>query len=72
MHHHDEAQENTLEGFAARVLITYGLTLLISVLLLLGVDRLELLSDPLLALKRTILVAFPATFAATAVDSLGG
>ncbi len=72
LHHHGQPQENRLEGFAARVFTTYGLTVLISALLLFGVDRLELLSDPLLALKRTILVAFPASFAATAVDSLGG
>ena len=55
-----------------RVLTAYGLTLLISAALLFGIDRLELTTDPILALKRTILVAFPASFAATGVDSLGG
>ena len=40
--------------------------------MLLAVNRLELLTDPVLGLKRTVLVAFPASFAATAVDSLGG
>jgi uncharacterized membrane protein len=56
--------------FLQRVLSTYGLTLVISALLLFGVDRLEL-AHPLVGLKRTILVAFPASFAATVVDSLG-
>ena len=55
--------------FVQRVLSTYFLTLLIAALLLLGVDRLELLADPVVGLKRAILVAFPASFAATAVDS---
>ena len=57
--------------FVRRVFSTYFLTLLIAALLLLGVDRLELFSDPFVGLKRAILVAFPASFAATAVDNLG-
>ena len=60
------------QDFMRRVLTAYGLTLLISAALLFGIDRLELTTDPILALKRTILVAFPASFAATGVDSLGG
>ena len=59
----------TKKAFLQRVAGTYGITLLISALLLLGVDQLDLLQDPAIALKRTILVAFPASFAATAVDS---
>ncbi len=62
----------THKAFVLRVVSTYGVTFLISALLLLGVDRLELFQDPLIALKRTILVAFPASFAATAVDSFAG
>jgi uncharacterized membrane protein len=58
--------------YLLRVLAAYGLTLLVAALLLAGIDRLELMTDPVLALKRTILVAVPASFAATAVDSLGG
>lgn len=56
--------------FRRRVLATYGLTLLISALILFGVDRLELFVDPLVGVKRTILVAFPACFAATVIDGL--
>jgi len=56
--------------FLIRVTSTYGMALLISALLLMGVDRLELLSDPITGLKRAILVAFPASFAATTVDNL--
>jgi uncharacterized membrane protein len=56
--------------FLQRILSTYGLTLVIAALLLIGVDRLDL-AHPLVGLKRAILVAFPASFAATVVDSLG-
>ena len=57
--------------FIRRVLSTYFVTLLIAVLLLIGVDRMELFTDPVVGLKRAILVAFPACFAATAVDNFG-
>ena len=53
-----------------RVLTTYSLTLLIAALLLIGVDHLEL-AHPLVGLKRTTLVVFPASFATTVFDSLG-
>jgi uncharacterized membrane protein len=58
--------------FLRRVLSTYGLTLVISALLLFGVDHLDLFGHPWVAIKRTVLVAFPACFAATAVDKVGG
>jgi len=58
--------------FFLRLLSTYGLTLVIAALLLFGVDKLPLLAAPMVAIKRTILVAFPASFAATVVDSVGG
>ena len=58
--------------FLQRVLSTYGLTLVIAALLLFGIDRLDLYGHPLVAIKRTVLVACPACFAATVVDNLGG
>ncbi len=70
LYHKGELPEDR-QDFLLRVLTGYGLTLLISAGLLLMIDRLELATDPVLALKRTILVAFPASFAGTAVDSLG-
>jgi uncharacterized membrane protein len=67
---HHVPQTRHPKVFLQRVLSTYGLTLVIAALLLIGVDRLDL-AHPLVGLKRTILVAFPASFAATVVDSLG-
>ncbi len=68
LHGHAEFPD-TRKVFLQRVAGTYGVTLAISASLLLGVDQLDLLQDPAIALKRTILVAFPASFAATTVDS---
>jgi len=56
---------------AARVLSVYGLTLLVAAAVLFAIDRLPAASQTVVAIKRTIIVAFPASFAATVVDSLG-
>ena len=69
--YHGHAPEHR-RHYLGRVFAAYGLSLLIAATHLAGIDRLELLTDPILAFKRTILVAFPASFAATAVDRLGG
>jgi uncharacterized membrane protein len=56
---------------AIRVLTVYGVTILVAATVLAAVDRLHLFTDTLVAIKRTIIVAFPASFAATVVDSFG-
>ena len=53
-----------------RVLTVYLLTLLVSAVVLLTIDRLPAITDPLVAFKRLVIVSFPASFAATVVDSL--
>ncbi len=67
---HHGSQPTDRKVFLQRVLSTYGLTLVIAALLLFGVDRIDL-AHPLVGLKRIVLVAFPASFAATVVDNLG-
>ena len=54
-----------------RALAVYSITLVAVAAMLLAVDKLPLAGDTLVAIKRAIIVAFPASFAATAVDSLG-
>jgi len=71
LHHRKDVPADP-RTFFLRVLSTYGLTLVIAALLLYGVDKLPQFAAPLVAVKRTILVAFPASFAATVVDSVGG
>jgi uncharacterized membrane protein len=67
--HRDKQEPASAGDFALRVLSTYSIALLVSALLLFGVDRLELFTDPIVGLKRMFLVAFPASFAATTIDS---
>ena len=55
---------------AARVLTVYGVTVLVAGSVLLAIGKLPLAAETMVAIKRTIIVAFPASFAATVVDSL--
>ena len=68
LHGHD-GSPSTRRDFANRVLSTYGLTLLVSAFMLFGLGQFDLIGEPVIGFKRTIIVAFPASFAATAVDS---
>jgi uncharacterized membrane protein len=56
--------------FVRRVLSVYAVTLVVSALCLLAVGKLPLLSEPTVALNRTILTSLPASFVATVVDGL--
>jgi uncharacterized membrane protein len=68
VHHHDDFPL-THRGFVVRVAATYSVTLLISACMLIAIDQFGLFEDPVVAVKRAIIVAFPASFAATLVDS---
>ena len=70
MMHHDPEVEHSKREFFKRVISTYLVTMIICALLLYGIDRLDLMDNPLVGLKRTILAAFPACFAATVVDGM--
>ena len=53
--------------FITRVVAAYAIALL-TALLLLDIIGMGLLVDPILAIKRAVIIALPASFAATAVD----
>lgn len=55
--------------FVFRVFIAYLLTTLVVAVVLLSLDKLPLMSEPVVALKRIILVAMPASMGAIVVDS---
>ncbi len=57
-------------AFAFRIVIAYLITLAVVALVLLALDKLPLAADPLLAFKRVILIAMPASIGAIVVDSL--
>ncbi len=58
------------QEFVLRVVVTYSITLVISALILAVLDQFPLWSEPAIAIKRMIIVAAPASAAATVVDSL--
>ena len=65
-----EGQHPSLRDFLHRVVAVYAVTIVVCAAILVMLDRLPLLTDLSVAVKRTVLVAFPASFSATVVDSL--
>jgi uncharacterized membrane protein len=59
-----------LKPFVSRVVATYVITLVVAAVLLALLEKLPVGEDPATALRRIFLVAFPAAFSATVVDSL--
>ena len=60
------SQEYRVE-FVKRVVAAYTITLLVALILLFLIDK-GPIEDPVLTLNRAVIIAFPASFAATAVD----
>ncbi len=56
--------------FLLRVVACYGVTLLVVASILAMFQKLPIDTDPAIAIRRIILVGFPACFSATVVDSL--
>lgn len=54
--------------FCLRTIIDYGLTLLVVTVVLLVLNRLPILSDTEIALKRIIILSFPASLGGVIVD----
>ena len=68
--YHRERQTPRRQHFYRRVFVTYLVTLLSCALVLMAIDRLDPFGDTVVAIKRTILVALPASFSAMVVDSI--
>jgi uncharacterized membrane protein len=68
IHHHDKFPLSH-KAFIIRVASTYAVAFFISLAMLLGLDRVDFFEDPLTSFKTAILIAFPSSFTATAVDS---
>lgn len=56
-------------AFILRIVIAYSLTVLVVALVLFTLDKLPLTTEPLLAFKRLIIIAMPASMGAIVVDS---
>ncbi|MGO2342273.1 DUF2391 family protein [Vibrio litoralis] len=58
-----------MSAFILRIVIAYLLTIFVVALVLFALDKLPLQTEPLLAFKRLILIAMPASMGAIVVDS---
>lgn len=56
--------------FILRTLLDYGITLCVVFMVLFAIDRMPIIEEPLVALKRMIILSFPASMGAVVVDSL--
>jgi uncharacterized membrane protein len=56
--------------FLKRIFAVYLITLFVAALILAAINKFPWLTEPIVTLKRVIIVALPASFSATVVDSL--
>ena len=61
--------KSRLAVFIFRILIAYLMTMLVVALVLLCLDKLPMLDDPITSLKRIIVITMPASMGAIVVDS---
>lgn len=58
-----------IPAFLLRIVIAYAITALVVGFVLLALDKLPLLDEPLISLKRVVVIAMPASMGAIIVDS---
>jgi len=62
--------KHRIRHFIFRTLIDYLITLIVVFIILLAINRMPIISDPIIALKRIIILSFPASMGGVIVDSL--
>ena len=62
--------QNRIAAFVIRVIIAYFITGCIVALVLFSIDKFPIASEPLIAIKRLIVISMPASMGAIAVDGL--
>jgi len=58
-----------LVTFLSRTLVDYSITLVVVMIVLLALNHMPLISEPVVAIKRIFILAFPASMGAVVVDS---
>jgi len=58
-----------IAAFIYRTALNYGVTFCVVFLVLLALNRMPVLDEPIVALKRIIILSFPASMGAVVVDS---
>ncbi|MFT6717115.1 MAG: putative membrane protein [Saprospiraceae bacterium] len=54
--------------FISRTFIVYGVTMIVVFLVLFAINRMPILDEPIIALKRIVLISFPASLGGVIVD----
>ncbi|GAB5382521.1 MAG: DUF2391 family protein [Aliiglaciecola sp.] len=62
--------ERRLASYIVRIIMAYCITLVVVACVLFAIDKLPILAEPLLSLKRLVIVAMPASLGAIIVDGL--
>jgi len=62
--------KHRIRTFIFRTFFDYSLTLLVVFIILLLLNRMPILEEPVIAIKRILILAFPASMGAVVVDSL--
>lgn len=62
--------KHRLPHLVFRTIIDYIITLIVVFIILLAINRMPILTDPLIAFKRIIILSFPASMGGVIVDSL--
>ena len=60
--------KHRLSSFVSRTLIDYSITLIVVFLILLALNRMPLIEEPFIAIKRIIILSFPASMGGVIVD----
>ena len=60
--------KHRISHFVFRIIIDYGIALLIVFIVLFALNRMPILDDPIIALKRIIILGFPASMGGVIVD----
>ena len=60
--------KHRISHFVLRVIIDYGIALIIVFIVLFALNRMPILDNPIIALKRIIILAFPASMGGVIVD----
>lgn len=60
--------KHRLSHYIFRVLIDYGVSLLVVFIVLFALNRMPIIDDPIIAIKRIIILAFPASMGGVIVD----
>jgi uncharacterized membrane protein len=62
--------KHRISHFVLRIIIDYGIALIIVFIVLFALDKMPILDNPIIALKRIIILGFPASMGGVIVDGL--